>query len=180
MNHQEFLDKWLGKKFRESIALWYQCVALDKKYCEEVYGIKWLIFWGSAINGWNGMGNIQWRFERIEWLPQQWDLAFYAPTPTNSAGHTGIVHSAKEILEQNWWAGTGTGQWVDAIRIHKAPANVVGYMRKKDNLDDPVDKRVKLFVKKYNLKDPLKTVSYSQYDTCVILSAMEANQIKWI
>ena len=38
------------------------------------------------------------------------------------------MDNSTDILEQNWGTGSGTGLWTDAIRIAKAPTNVLGYM----------------------------------------------------
>lgn len=82
MNHDLIIAKWLGGKYRETVQLGYQCVAWDKKYCEERWGIKNLFFGGSALNAWNGKGNLDDYFARVP-TPQQGDLAFYNKTPTN-------------------------------------------------------------------------------------------------
>lgn len=44
ISYQQFLDKWLGKRYRETPELGYQCVALAKLFFEEVYGITGLSF----------------------------------------------------------------------------------------------------------------------------------------
>lgn len=130
INHKSFIDKRVGKRYRETVKLGYQCVALDKKYCEEVYWIKGLSFWGSAINGWNRKWNLDLFFDRVDY-PRQWDLVFFSDTPTNEAWHTAIHNDEYSILEQNWGIGWGTGLGVDAIRIHKAPTNALWFMRPK-------------------------------------------------
>lgn len=98
--HQNIVDKWLGKRYRETVALGYQCVAWAKKYYEEERGITNLFFGGSAINAWNRKGNLDDYFTRVV-IPQQGDMAFYNITPTNPDGHVAIYHQTKEIVEQN-------------------------------------------------------------------------------
>lgn len=44
MNHDLIIAKWLGQRYRETVALGYQCVAWVKKYSEERWGIKNLYF----------------------------------------------------------------------------------------------------------------------------------------
>lgn len=130
ITHKQFIDKWEWKRYRESVALWYQCVSLIKKYSEEVWGIKWLSFWGSAINGWEKKWNLDNYFDRRD-MPRQWDIVFFNKTPNNPYWHVAIHNDDYSILEQNGWVWGGTGLWVDAIRIHKAPANYLWCMRPK-------------------------------------------------
>ena len=167
MEHKNILDKWIGKRYRETVALWYQCVAWAKKYYEERYGIKNLFFGGSAINAWNRKWNLDDYFNRVP-TPQQGDMVFFDKTLTNEDGHVAIYHQTKEIAEQNWWAGTGTGLGVDAIRIAKTPTNILGYMRWKGTED--VDKRVNDFADKWGISGRSKDKPYSQYETLIILS----------
>ena len=167
MNHDLIIARWVGQRYRETIALWYQCVAWTKKYYEERYWIKNLFFWGSAVNGWNGKGNLDDYFSRVP-TPQQGDMAFYKPTLTNEYGHVAIVENTKEISEQNAWKWTGTGLWTDAIRIAKAPTNLLGYMRWKGTED--VDKRVNDFADKWWISGRSTTKPYTQYEVILILS----------
>lgn len=167
MNHDLVIAKWLGGKYRETAKLGYQCVAWVKKYSEERWGIKNLFFWGSAINAWNRMGNLDEYFDRVE-TPQQGDMVFFWTTPTNSDWHVAIYENDKDIIEQNGGKWTGTGLWVDAIRIAKTPTNVLGYMRWKGT--DDVDKRVNDFADKWWISGRSKTKPYTQYETLIILS----------
>lgn len=167
MNHDLIIARWVWQRYRETVALGYQCVAWDKKYCEERWGIKNLYFWGSALNAWNRLWNLDDYFTRVP-TPQQGDLAFYNKTPTNPDGHTGIVENTKEISEQNAGRWTGTGLWTDAIRIAKAPTNLLGYMRWKGTED--VDKRVNDFADKWWISGRSTTKPYTQYEVLLILS----------
>lgn len=130
ITHQEFLKKYIGKRYVEPWMKTAECVWLAKLYCEKVYGIKWLFFWWTAYNWWLWKGNLDKFFDRPE-LPRQWDLVFFSPTPTNHAGHIWIHNDEYSIIEQNWgvWGWTGLG--VDAIRIHKWPTNYIWCMRPK-------------------------------------------------
>lgn len=136
MKHDEFLKKWIGKKYRENVTLNYQCVALDKVYYQDVHNIVWLSFGGSAINAWNWKWNLETLFDRVE-IPQQGDILFFGTTPTNPYWHTGIFHDQKTILEQNWGRWNGSWFWTDAIRLAKMPTNMVWAMRLK-TLNHPV------------------------------------------
>lgn len=167
MNHDLIIAKWLGGKYKEPWMKTHECVWWDKKYCEERWGIKNLFFWGSALTWWNGKGNLDDYFTRVP-TPQQWDLAFYNKTPTNPYGHTWVVENSKEISEQNWGKGTGTGLWQDAIRIAKAPTNILGYMRWKGT--DDVDKRVNDFADKWGISGRSTTKPYTQYEVLILLS----------
>jgi hypothetical protein len=40
ITHDQFIKRWEGKRYRETGMKTYECVALAKKYAEEVYGIK--------------------------------------------------------------------------------------------------------------------------------------------
>lgn len=108
MNYQQFITKWVGKRYRENAKLGYQCTALCKLYYQEVYKITGLFFGGSAINGFQGKGNLKEYFDYVP-TPKQGDLAFYNITPTNPYGHVAIVDDSKNILEQNGGRGSGTG-----------------------------------------------------------------------
>lgn len=167
MNYQQFITKWVGKRYRENAQLGYQCTSLCKLYYQEVYKITGLFFGGSAINGFQGKGNLKEYFDFVP-TPKQGDLVFYNITPTNPYGHVAIVDDSKNILEQNGGRGSGTGLWDDAIRLYKAPTNVAGYMRLKTV--DEVDKRVQEFADLWWIEWRSKTKTYSQYDTLVILS----------
>lgn len=130
ITHKEFLSNWLGKRYQESASLWFQCVSLIKLYCEEVYGIKWLLFGGSAINGWNWKGNLDTYFDRVD-FPHQWDIIFFNATLSNQYWHVVVQNDYDTILEQNWWNWNGNWLWTNAIRLWKAPANAAGFMRPK-------------------------------------------------
>lgn len=170
MNFKQFCDKWIGKRYKEVGIKTYECVWLCKLYYQEVYKITGLFFGWSAINGFQGKGNLKEYFDFVP-TPKQWDLVFYNITPTNPYGHVAIVDDSKNILEQNGARGSWTGLWDDAIRLHKAPTNVAGYMRLKTV--DEVDKRVQEFANKYWIEGRSKDKPYSQYETLIILSKIQ-------
>lgn len=167
MEHQQILDKWLWKRYRESVALWYQCAWWDKKYCSERWNMVWLSFWGSAINAWNWKWNLDKFFDRVE-VPQQGDLFFCWTTQTNPHWHTGIHHSQTQVCEQNAWNRNGDGLGANAIRLGKYPKNVLGYMRPKW-LKDPAESAVNAFADKYGIKWRSRTEPFSQFDTIQLL-----------
>lgn len=167
--HQQCLDKWIGNKYREPWIETYQCVGWVKKYCAEVYWITWLSFWGSAINGWNRMGNLDTFFQRVE-IPRQWDIVFFNTTPTNPYWHVAIYNTQNTIVEQNWWTGTGNGIGTNAIRIGKMPSNIVWYMRPIWAELDQNEKIVKEFADKFWIKWRSKVNPYTQFETLLILS----------
>lgn len=124
----------------------HECVGWVKKYCEEAYGIKWLSFWGSAINGWNRKWNLDNFFDRVD-MPKQWDVVFFHATPSNKYGHVAIHNDYDTILEQNWWNWNGNWLWINAIRLAKAPTNSAGFMRPKF-----IDKKITT-LRQYNNPD---------------------------
>lgn len=126
---QKLLDKWVGKRYREPWISTYECVWWVKKASEELYWIKGLSFGGSALNWWLGKWNLDRYFDR-EQLPKQWDLVFFDKTPTNPYWHVALHIDDYSICEQNWIWG-GNGLWGNAIRVAKAPANALWFMRPK-------------------------------------------------
>lgn len=168
ISFQQFLDRWLGIRYRETPELWYQCVALAKLFFEEVYWIKGLSFWGSALTWWNKKGNLQDILDIVV-QPQEWDMVFFNKTPTNIHGHVGIYHDQKTLLEQNWWNWNGDGLWANAIRLWKMPKNILGYMRPRESQNDA---RVRKFADKHGIQGRSKTEPYTQYETLLILSKL--------
>ena len=168
ITHQNFLDKWLGKRYRETPELGYQCVAESKLYYEEVYWITGLSFWGSALNGWLKKGNLQDILDVVT-IPQVGDMCFFNKTPTNPSGHVWIYHDQKTLLEQNWGNWNGDGLWANAIRLWKMPKNILGYMRPRESENDA---RVRKFADKHGIQGRSKTDPYTQYETLLILSKL--------
>lgn len=81
MTHEEFLKKWLWKKYEESPELGVQCVWGIKLYCKERwYPIK--SFWWSAWNGWKTGCPFDDSWKRIEykpWMfPKEGDIVFFS------------------------------------------------------------------------------------------------------
>lgn len=172
ITHQNFLDKWLGKRYRETPELWFQCVAESKLYYDEVYWITGLSFWGSALNGWNKKGNLQDILDIVT-IPQVGDMCFFNKTPTNPSGHVWIYQDQKTLLEQNGGNWNWDGLWSNAIRLWKMPKNILGYMRPRESEND---KKVKYIVSKLGLQTPSKSQSYSEYDMCLILYALDKSK----
>lgn len=168
ITHQNFLDKWLWKRYRETPKLGYQCAWFCKLYYDEVYDVRWLSFWGSALTGWQKKGNLQDILDIVT-QPQQGDMVFFDKTPTNPFWHVWIYHDQKTILEQNAWNWNGDGLWANAIRLWKMPKNILGYMRARES---ETDKRVRLFADKHDIKGRSKTEPYTQYETLLILSKL--------
>ena len=168
MTNQSFLDKWLGKRYRESAELGYQCVWLVKLYYEEVYGIHGLSFGWSALSGWQKKGNLQDILDIVT-QPQVGDMTFFNKTPTNPYGHVGIYQDQKTLLEQNWGTGGSTGLGKDAIRLWKMPSNILGYMRPRET---PEEARVRKFADAHGIQGRSKTEPYTQYETLLILSKL--------
>ena len=168
INHQQFLDKWLGKRYRETPELGFQCAWFCKLYFDEVYGVRWLSFGGSALTGWQKKWNLQDILDIVT-QPQVWDMVFFDKTPTNPYWHVWIYHDQKTLLEQNGWQGGSTGLGKDAIRLAKMPKGILGYMRQRES---ETDKRVRLFADKYDIKGRSKTEPYTQYEVLILLSKL--------
>lgn len=80
MTHNETLSILLFNKVRETIKLWYQCVAFVKMYC--IY--RWYplaSFWGSANIWWQTWKPFDNSWTRIKynWFnsPKEWDVVFW-------------------------------------------------------------------------------------------------------
>lgn len=168
MTHQEFLDKRLGSKYRETVQLGYQCVALVKLYCSQRGWKQVGYFWGvGAYQGWvNNNNTFDQNFydkipNTIQAIPQQGDIIIFKPTPSNkNHGHIGIVDSANKsyvwVLEQNGWLGKWEWVGTDAIRIRKySYSNVVGWYHYKQSVDpivppkkdtSPIDEDIQLLI----------------------------------
>lgn len=130
--YRNFCKTYLWKKYRESPALWYQCVALAKLYCKEMW-TPLKSFSGSAVAGWKTGSPFDMSWKRIyntpTWVPACWDVVFFDASPSNVYGHVAIAWdnsnvNSLEILEQNWGRWSGTWTWTDAIR-----ETVVGYKK---------------------------------------------------
>lgn len=128
MNHQQFIDKRLGKRYAESLALGYQCVWALKLYCNERWRWQLPSFWWSAYT-WRL--NTKNTFDLTKYLrvanapqlyPSQWDIVIFWPTGSNPYWHIWICHSADldsiDLISQNW--ATGNWKWIggDAI-VHR-------------------------------------------------------------
>ena len=176
MIHQQILDEWLGKRYREPWIDTFECVWWVKKYSELAWNIKGLYFWGTAINGFEGKGNVQTYFDVIK-APQQGDFVFYDPIPWNPEGHVAIFDTIATTIAQNEFGGQ-SGRGIDAISlVTRSPRKIAGYMRPKvlAKPSDIIQKRVDAFVKKHGLKEPSKTEPYTQHQILIILSKIYGN-----
>lgn len=146
MTHQEFLDKRLGGRYRETVQLGYQCIALIKLYSSQRWWKQVGYFWGiGAYQGWiNNNNTFDQNFydkipNTIKAIPQQGDIIIFKANKNNEYHwHIAIVHSANintiEVVEQN--GGTGNWNWLgtNAIRIQKYNYwNVVGWYHYKQS-----------------------------------------------
>ncbi len=131
MNHQEFIDLYLGKSTTFWEPYWAQCVSLSKQYTKDVLGENPNSYNGSAWNGYLNEKNTfpidKW--ETGTWYPQQGDIIFFPRTNNNPYGHVAVAHNSEEMIEQNW--STGNGSWAggDAIRLVPIRKDYAGYWR---------------------------------------------------
>ena len=123
MNHKEIIMKWLGKKYAESVSLWFQCVSFCKKYCEES-GHPIGSFSGSALNWWTTWSPFNDKWQRVTLdpknPPKEGSVIFFDKTKSNPYGHVAIVDSSDlskiMIVEQNAGTGNGDGKGSNAIK----------------------------------------------------------------
>lgn len=139
LTHTQFFDKWLWKRVKEP---WfaYECVALIKKYYNEVFWYAIKTFWGSAKTGRENKSNT---FPDKDFLKNPWtilpgDIIFFDKVNTQYR-HVAIVDSVQAwivfVIEQNWeWTGKWTGN--DAIRkkVYYI-SDAIGRIRYRKNVD---------------------------------------------
>ncbi len=117
MNHKEFLEKWKGKNYAETSQLWFQCVWLAKKYCQERgYPIKW--FWWSAYNGWvtgSPFDNTWKKVLKTSFnAPSEWDIIFWSEWRCKY-GHVAVANKFCNPLTLRYVDQNGTWKG-DAIQ----------------------------------------------------------------
>ena len=144
MTHEQFLDKWLGNKYRETVALGYQCVALLKLYAKEVQDMALWSFGGSAYMAWQEQKAYK-DWKRIEntprAIPKKWDHIFFNKTASNPYWHCAIVHLADNldvvVVEQNGerWSWTGTGGDEIRLREYRNYKDVLGWYSLVEEVD---------------------------------------------
>lgn len=133
MNHKQFLNKWIGRKYQESPELGYQCVSLIKLYCNE-RGFPIRSFGWSAINWWNTGCPFNDRWERVEktmiGYPKEWDIVFFSGW---EYGHVAIANkfcnpAVLRTIDQNAYTWNGKWEWKDAITPYfRGYSNVLGW-----------------------------------------------------
>lgn len=130
MTFDDFKKEWVGKKVRETISLWYQCVALVKHYAKLVDGNTLKKFWWSAIQGresWSPFVGLPYTrvFYHGKWYPPKWSIVFFDKTETNKYWHTAIAWQSSttelRVIEQNAIHWTGLGNKWDEISIRSYP-----------------------------------------------------------
>lgn len=111
--HRKWKQAHILTKIQETPELGTQCVALAKKYYNDVYGIATGSFNWSAINWWNYLQSHP-KLKRIEnsptFKPKLWDMCFFQW----KLWHVAIVDEFSTIdklfvIENNWgnWDGSG-------------------------------------------------------------------------
>lgn len=160
MQHTEILDKTLWTKYREPWYPTYQCVWFCKIYNKLRWWIEIGRFGGvGALTWWENTNNT---FPKDIWdkientpsgVPKQWDVIFFRnmwievvkdkkwKTKKIVHWHVAIVDEADAnsitVIEQNWWHGSWSWEWEDAIRRHTYPyTNVLWRMHYKASLTD--------------------------------------------
>lgn len=175
MIHKDFIAQWDGEFYNYDTVYWPECVDLFKGYYRD---IKWYIITvalGTAYNYWLNL-------EKTGLIrtdnPKEGDTVFSKYKQGNvELGHVGIFDRFGTV-----WGIKGLYQFDQlgdgAPNVGKEkPCKLRWYPLSKiygyGTLPNEVDERVQRFVKKYKLQQPSKTESYSQYDTCIILSLMD-------
>jgi len=126
----EFMSANIGNSFKNDYGA--QCVLLVKKFSEQVLGINlWYFGWSAKAwyeNNYDTFDSRLW--DKIpntpDGVPSPGSLIFFKWNNFSKYGHVAVVVSATVnevvVLEQNGWAGTGSWEWTDAIRL-----NTYGY-----------------------------------------------------
>jgi len=171
MDIQEFVQKYnsSSKPIDYDNAYGGECIDLIKYLFHEVY---WVRPW--AIGNADQLFVDKHKFLTKQWFTQikgskdlqYWDIIFLKTA--NIYRHVGIFLEDKwlhvEIFDQIGNGDKVGGELPPRIRTY-AKTIVMGVWR-----SDIVQKRVEAFVKKHGLKEPSKTESYTEYETCIILS----------
>lgn len=102
---------------------WFQCTDLARAYADAVRGIKSWPFWWAAKNA--SLTTFPWTKMLSPWPwndLKQWDILIQWAIAWNIYWHVWIVHKADRfgyyLIEQNWYDGTGSGIWNNAVRIN--------------------------------------------------------------
>lgn len=126
INHDDYVISALWERYRETIALWFQCVAFCKRYCDKVLWVKLWHFSWSAINAWNSWSPFNKERERTKnsatAIPERWSVLFFSKKLFNNEdGHVAIVEKANlkrvVVIEQNAWSWNWDWLWENSIRI---------------------------------------------------------------
>lgn len=109
----------------------YQCTDLIKYYLTEYHQGK-----GPFVFGWSAKMGIKsknllaelnekfvWTVNKASNYPYAGDIVFRDAYKGNPDGHVAIAMDGCNkyklyVIEQNGWAGSGTGQWSDCVRKH--------------------------------------------------------------
>lgn len=132
---QTIFNKYLWKSVDRDGRYGSQCVDWVKKYCDEAG--RPITTTGNAIDYWtNWLGKWWIRIPNTPiGIPQEWDIVIFSwPTKYWHIAVACARSSIKElnVIEQNWWKGTGTGKWVDAVRLYTydyTKSKVLGWFR---------------------------------------------------
>ena len=138
--HKKFLQDWLWKPNDYDKGFWVQCVDLAKAYSKEVFWIELWNFSWWALKAWLSGSPFNSKWIRINntssFIPLCGDIVFFDKTASNKYGHVALINNANikeiEVLEQNWWKGSWTWLWPDAIRLKKynyLTPKVLGFFR---------------------------------------------------
>lgn len=151
-----------------------ECLDLIKYLFHEVYWVRpWKI--GNA----DQLFVDKYKFLTKQWFTQikgskdlqYWDIIFLKTA--NIYRHVGIFLEDKwlnvEIFDQIGNGDKVGGELPPRIRQYKKTI-VMGAWRLNLNESDIIDKRVEDFAKAHGINPPSKTESYTQYETCIILS----------
>lgn len=172
MNHQDFTTLYNGKFYNYDNAYWPECVDLFKGYYRDVKGYIITVALGTAYNYWLNIEKTG--LVRTD-NPKEGDSVFSKFAIWNTEyGHVGIFERFGTVWGiKGWYQFDQLGDWEPNVGKEK-PCKSRWYPLHKlygyATLPDDVDARVQRLVKELGLNEPSKTKSYSQYDTCIIIS----------
>lgn len=127
----EYKAEWLWKRVNYENFWWkvdYQCVEFVKHFVQLVHWVKLWSFSGSALKWRTSWSPFLWlpyiRVRYVKWaFPPRGAVIFFDKTAKNPYGHVAIAGESSSdvlyVMEQNWWAGTGTWIGTDAIRVSR-------------------------------------------------------------
>ncbi len=133
MTHEEFIKKWIWKKYIEPWMQTVECVWGVKNYCKE-RGFPIKSFWGSAWNGWVTWSPFDSTWKRVVKTPfnypKEWDIIFFNESRCKY-WHVAVANKFCNPLTLRYLDENGTGKWDAYTNRFWTYLNVCGWFTKK-------------------------------------------------